>query len=319
MTRRVTVGQRRRTRPEQSHPAARVADQAVVPVVPVVPAPGIGPPADRTLAWQAMERWRSALWPTLQPHVGGFRGEPVRPEMRLPARARATFVRRLRRATTIKALAAVLPRHYDAVRLFHGCRPTDVTSYYARGLEPLDCAVADALALSVYGDGAFPEVTADEVRCAIADVGSDLRQGRVYFCFDARELVERCGHYLIYGSEYLCSVGASLIRQRRLRDGWATDYRQALTRRGTPTLFACDLPWALVPAFVRSEIAGALVEGVAAAQGTPETALRVPSRVPIDGSGFWVPARVPPTCLAGHVHPARIPDWIARGGADYVR
>jgi hypothetical protein len=76
---------------------------------------------------------------------------------------------------------------------------------------------------------------------------------------------------------------------------------------------------ALVPAFVRREIAEALLEGVAAAQGTPETALRAPSRVPIDGSGFWVPARVPPTCLVGRAHPARIADWIARGGADDVR
>ena len=270
--------------------------------------------SDRTLAWEDIVAWRRRIWPVIEPHLGRVRGAPLAPGTRLTERSRERLRARLRRKAAVSALAAALPRLYDRVRLFHGCRPVDVTSYYTCGIKPLDRTHANAAAYTTFLAGAFPELTRADVDAAIEEVGSHLREDRVYFCFDGRELVEYCGHYLIYGSEYLFGVGASLMRLRRRRDGRSPDYREALKRIGIPTLLIVDLPLALLRRSTVREIAEALLDGVGLTQGVADEALR---EAPADRSGFWTDQVVPPAHIAGHTHPESIPDWHTLDGGLY--
>jgi len=151
-------------------------------------------------------------------------------------------------------------------------------------------------------------------RVTATEVGADIREGRVYFCLDERALIDDAGHYLIYGSEYLCSIAACLCRIITARDGWAQDYRDVLKRRGTPTVFVCDVPVVVLPSFTPGEMAEALLEGLAAVQGTVDADLLT---APRDASGFWTDRCVPSACIAGYTHPPRIRDWPTLGGGYY--
>ena len=283
------------------------------PAAPRLPA-DIHALSDRTLAWEDIVAWRRRIWPVIESHLGRVRGVPLALDTQLTEQSRERLRARLRQKATVSALAAALPRLYDQVRLFHGCRPVDVTSYYTCGLKPLDCTHANAAAYTTFLSGASPELTRADVDAAIAEVGPDLREGRVYFCFDGRELVEYCGHYLIYGSEYLCAVGASLMRLHQRRDGWSPDYREALKRVGIPTLFVVDLPLILLRRSAIREIAEALLAGVDLTQGVADGALQ---EAPADRSGFWTDQVVPTAHIAGHTHPECIPDWHTLGGGLY--
>ncbi len=68
---------------------------------------------------------------------------------------------------------------------------------------------------------------------------------------DAREI---SGHYLIYGSEHICGIAASMVRQVGL------DCRQSLKRFGTPTVFRVALPREIIPKSQLRELAGHLRE-----------------------------------------------------------
>src|SRR5919205_705887 len=95
-----------------------------------------------------------------------------------------------------------LVRYYSAVRAFHACRPLDVSSYYEQGLIPLDPgkAASDFKRHLLCGD--FPELDESDLDSVIKDTTLDTIEGRVYFNLDERLLIEQCGHYLLYGSEY---------------------------------------------------------------------------------------------------------------------
>jgi hypothetical protein len=63
------------------------------------------------------------------------------------------------------------------------------------------------------------------------------RSGKVYLAVDERALTSDASHYVTYGSEQLNGVAARLDRE---------DYgeaRKLLASTGTPTIFACELPW----------------------------------------------------------------------------
>src|SRR5205085_5151702 len=117
-----------------------------------------------------------------------------------------------------------------------------VASYYERGLVPLDTQAAAALAKELFLSGAFPELNQTLLDEAMARVGTDTRVGRVYFELDEQLLVEDCGHYLLYGSEYILGIAAEL------ESGQDRDYRQLLKGMGKPTIFVCDVPWRLISA-----------------------------------------------------------------------
>lgn len=135
-----------------------------------------------------------------------------------------------------------LPTHmrstFGSVSMFHCCRPVNVQSYYDRGFRVLDSRQANDLFRKVFvGNPRFPEITAAHAEATIEGMArSYKRHGYVYFGLDDRFLIQHCGHYLIYGSEYLQALAASVGGQI----GRPT--RSELRRIGIPTVFVVDVP-----------------------------------------------------------------------------
>jgi hypothetical protein len=137
-------------------------------------------------------------------------------------------------------LTGRLVRYYSAVRAFHACRPLDVSAYYEQGLLPLDPrrAASDFKRHFLCED--FPELDESDINSVIEETTLETIEGHVYFNLDERLLIEQCGHYLLYGSEYVVGLANGLRRTG------SSNYRQSLKNIGTPTMFICDVPWGLI-------------------------------------------------------------------------
>ena len=107
------------------------------------------------------------------------------------------------------------------------------------------------------------------------------------------ELLEYCGHYLLYGSEYLTGIAAHVKGYR--------DYRQVLKRFGTPTVFVCDVPLQMMGRYSLLEFSGLAIEMVF--QEMLDGAF-VSGR----GAGLCIHQKLPPECIVGHYHPVGIRD-----------
>lgn len=193
-------------------------------------------------------------------------------------------------------LADRLREHYNYIRASHGTRTSEVELFYRHGLKPLNAENYHDLAKKLFLGGDFPELNDDSLESAIQSVRSDLRQGRVFFETNEIELLSHCGHYLIYGSEYLVSLAANL--------GGARDYRQILTKQGKPTMFICDVPLDLVDDETLAEFAGEALEilfqELLDGQDYEEDTYRV--------AGFCIYSPLPASCIVGHYHPESVPD-----------
>lgn len=188
-------------------------------------------------------------------------------------------------------LADRLQRHFRAIRAVHGTRTSDLASYYTKGLLPLDPESIHARARAIFLSGEFPELSEDAVRRAIADVGTDLRDRRVFFDGNERMLVEECGHYLLYGSEYLIAIAAHL--------GNGRDYRQVLKRFGQPTVFVCDVPLKMIhPSWIAGMAGSALAAVFQELLDGEDYVVDQES-----GAGFCIHQPLGPEWIVGHFHP----------------
>lgn len=202
---------------------------------------------------------------------------------------------RLRSEEAHAELAAVLPRLYAEVRVYHACRPESLDSYATHGLCPLDTAKADQLAREIFLAG-DPNLTEENLRVAIEELRPDGREGRLYLALDDRLLVRDCGHYLIYGSEYLCAVAM------QLSEFTGVDYQAWLRRRGTPTVITASLPMSEVPTWEVEQLAAAMCREIAS---DPE--FEFAESEPVDFT-FSRRTGLAPTRLRGHYHPEVVPD-----------
>ena len=187
-------------------------------------------------------------------------------------------------------LGELLSSRYTAIRAVHGTRTDDVDRFYRDGLVPLDPATVHNDARNIFLGGEFTELTEEKLAHAIKEVGSDLREGRVFFEANEEMLVDRCGHYMLYGSEYLTAIAAHLKGHR--------DYRQVLKRRGSPTLFVCDVPMRLISWHTLLDFSGTAIQLVF------DKLLQGPEFKPeFCGAGFSISQGLPPTAIIGHCHP----------------
>ncbi len=138
-----------------------------------------------------------------------------------------------------RALAKLLVDLYEGALVFHGCRPVALDSYRKSGLRRSDTESLNTIAREIFLSGQFPELTDEHVHHAIVALGP-RDDGRIFACLDRDYLLGYCGHYLIYGSERLCSIAATLSKNG------IRDYRQELKKRGMPTLLHVELPWRCV-------------------------------------------------------------------------
>ncbi|WP_260292398.1 hypothetical protein [Sedimenticola hydrogenitrophicus] len=193
-------------------------------------------------------------------------------------------------------LANRLRERYSAIRAVHGTRTDDVERFYGEGLKPLQPEKFHRQARLLFLQGKFPELNESSLQAAIHQVGSDLREGRVYFEANEEMLLTYCGHYMIYGSEYLTSLAAQIGSKR--------DYRQVLTTYGKPTVLVCDVPLELISDYTLEEFSGWSLEALFQELLEGSDFQINPSR----GAGFCIRSRLDPHCIVGHYHPESIRD-----------
>ena len=106
----------------------------------------------------------------------------------------------------MEVLAERLSQRYCAIEAFHGCCPHDLSVYYEKGLRPLSLKLSDKYIKELFLHGKFPELNETIVDEVISDIKKDYdqRDERVFFALDEEDhLVKFCGHYMLYGSEYV--------------------------------------------------------------------------------------------------------------------
>ena len=137
-----------------------------------------------------------------------------------------------------------LPLRYPFIRAFHGCRPDSIESYREHGLLPADPHKLQEIARQMFGD-------TERINHTFQKMSSYGKQsaGKVYFCLEMDELVERCGHYLLYGSEYLLCIADGV-------------QRDALRRRGRATIVECNVPTHDIPKVYLECLAGEILREI---------------------------------------------------------
>lgn len=188
-------------------------------------------------------------------------------------------------------LAERLLDQYRAIRACHGTSAPTLDSFYEQGLRPLVAEEFHDQARKLFLSGEYPELSEANLQSAMENVGPVTREGRVYFEANERFLIEMCGHYMLYGSEYLTALAANL--------GGTRDYRRVLRKRYDPTLFVCDVPLEDLHPGTVAEFAGIALESIF------QELLDGPTYAPDKwrGSGFSIRVPLEPSCIVGHYHP----------------
>lgn len=197
-----------------------------------------------------------------------------------------TAFRRLPSATSIHKRLS----EYDGFISFHGTRPVDVESYYKSGLKIADLNELNETARKLLRSDRHPEITEEILENAIASA-SRFDEQKLFLVIDEREL---SGHYMIYGSEHICGIAASMVREAGF------DCREILKRFGTPTLFRVCLPREIIPDEQLKDLADYMRTVVW------ETRKR---KLPpsIDWT-FTLKEPIPGAHIVDHTHPEKIPD-----------
>jgi len=207
-------------------------------------------PPDDVFCYPLVDTWRDRIWRML--------GDVITDDVR------ATFVRRppeyivsdnlgwlddlifqaTGRSVDMRELVADrLSREFRAFRAGHGTRTNDLGRFYRSGLRRLEPEDIEDRARELFLNGQFQYATEARLQAAIEELGArdhkGGRGGKLYFCADEASLVTRrggCGHYLVYGSEYLYCLGMRVVS--------TSDTKRTLKAIGRPTMFVCDIPMA---------------------------------------------------------------------------
>ncbi len=181
-------------------------------------------------------------------------------------------------------LSSDFRNNYNFIRAFHATRCEDVNTYYTAGIQIADFDYLLEKAKKIFCADPF-DFTAQQVECAASRIGRFEK--RLFLGLDDRLLLEQCGHYLIYGSEFLGSIGAQLTS---LGKG---NPKALLKAIGKPTMFICNVPINAIDNKTLNELAYYIL-----------------SRRPTDFMDFTLTLRQPllGKNILGHYFPTNIPD-----------
>ncbi len=144
-----------------------------------------------------------------------------------------------------------LPRRYQFIRAFHGCRTDSQQSYLEQGLLPSDPCDLNRIAFEVFSNKQRVEAAIqDLVEKSLGSSYPDHNKGKVFFCLQMEHLVEDCGHYLLYGSEYLLCIANRVGEPGALR------------RRGRATAIECNVPIKDIPVGYLRCLAGQILREI---------------------------------------------------------
>lgn len=176
------------------------------------------------------------------------------------------------------------------VRMYHACRTDDAGRYIREGIKLRSKADLVAQIEGLVDQHPTLHGLKDNLAHHIHIVDSVAREeGTVFLTLDDRFMIEECGGYLIYGSEFIRGVLG--------RAG-----HPILRTIGTPTIIEVDLPLAEVSISLRRALAAKMAaEWIRIKVNRPDWTPRL---------DFTVALKTPvvPAWVVGHYHPTRIID-----------
>ncbi|OKS88100.1 hypothetical protein [Mucilaginibacter polytrichastri] len=123
-----------------------------------------------------------------------------------------------------------LKHNYHAIRCYHAARPTNIDLYFDNGFRPSDLQKSFAsFEILLKEIGYKGPVDVQETM--------ELFEGKsnrfIYFILDDYDFIDLAPHYWIYGSEFMLCLAQNT----------AYHIKEHLRNTGTPTIFACDIPF----------------------------------------------------------------------------
>ena len=166
--------------------------------------------------------------------------------------------------------------------------------YYEKGLTPLNPNDANTWIWSFFGKK-FPDLKEEIITQSINEMMQELnvRENRIYFVLDDQFLIIECGHYLLYGSEYILGVFATIESKTR------ESYREYLMVVGQPTIFVCDIPFDLLSDSTKLELAQLMIRKTCKEQYNSYEHNHT-------DFGFMIRNILPPDRVVKHFHPQDI-------------
>jgi hypothetical protein len=178
------------------------------------------------------------------------------------------------------------------IQAYHACRPQNIESYYKNGIIPLS-SIDIQLYFRKFLLDADIKISSNAIEFAISKVSIGDIEGITHLILDDRTLISRCGHYLIYGSEYLNTLVINLPQIGEYA-------RNELKKFGKATIFVCKISiihlsnWKELAQRMLAEHAYAIVHGRTNVHKLSHT--------------IFMKERVPPENICYHYHPKLIKD-----------
>ena len=196
-----------------------------------------------------------------------------------------------------------IQKHYSQLRAFHSSSPIEIDSYYRTGLQRLDINARSQLAKNILMN-AYDDISEEDITKAINITEYETRINKVFFEANEKFLIEHCGHYLHYGSEYQVAIAASLMGIRKS----GIDYRQAFRCIGQPTVFICDVPLKYIQMETLIELSGSIIEAIfSKLQNNQYVHPRAG-----DAFGFSIDRDLEPEYIVSHYQPLNVRDPIVK-------
>ncbi len=196
---------------------------------------------------------------------------------------------------------------YTHIMTYHACRPIDVMSYYKNGLQKIGFKSLQNRFREIYLNQTFPEISELDIEKAIESLSRDYSKNELYVTLDDREFISYCGHYLIYGSEYVSCLAL------RLKPESNYDYRAHLRTIGIPTIYKIKLPVNMV---YDDDLR--CLYSVAVRHWIYNYANDRQQNHQIDFT-FLVTDNIPAENIIDHWHPLQIRDWLNKGMLFHVK
>lgn len=188
-----------------------------------------------------------------------------------------------------------------SIFLFHGCRTSDVSTYFVNGLKAQDHATILKMLekkLIEIGSTSLDQGRVHEFldKCEWA---SD-ENGQLFTCVDHRGLVEDAGHYVLYGSEWIQNV---ILRSL------GSGARERLKKVGQPTIMKILWPLANSSDDCRKELSRPILREWTRFFAAELLDMRpVPNGVMDLDFSFRHNSDIPAGQVVGHWHPESVVD-----------
>ncbi len=146
---------------------------------------------------------------------------------------------------TVKGL---LKNRYKYIAFYHGTATDNISSYFEKGLLPLNIEERNLYARKLFNQEEYPEITDEVFLKATKEQFKNknslkLRENRLYFTLD-NDILKKgtSSHYLIYGGEHLLHLAQNLGSQ----------YPRELPKKLKPLILKCRIPINLLSEYMEN-------------------------------------------------------------------